>query len=225
MVQGILNEADGNCAFDAVINNINNRTCFNEKLSLPSQLYRQVWVTELETESSKYPTLGAGYSDEEKEENWNRLKQSGVYEIDFFGDMVMHAIARGCKKNILIINTNVDAADPIYVVQANHFGGFTDTDIPVVVAYNQVHYESLHPVTQHDIDETKMLVNSYTAGTYQYKKKDIPFLIANSSAGISNSSFENIINKSQYDILFPPLTNKQSVVNENKKGSKKKFQH
>ena len=139
LVEEIFNAADGNCAFDAVINNINYRECFREKLSLHSEVYRQVWVTELENESSKYPTLGAGYTKEEKEENWNRLKQSGVYEIDFFGDLVMHAIARGCNKNILIFNTNVDAADPIYVVEANQFGGFIDTDIPVVVAYNQVY--------------------------------------------------------------------------------------
>ena len=115
-------------------------------------------MTELESEALKYPTLGAGYTKEEKEENWNRLKQSGVYEIDFFGDLVLHAIARGCNKNILIFNTNIKAADPIYVVEATHFGGFTDTDIPVILAYNQVHYESLHPFTEHDIEETKMLV-------------------------------------------------------------------
>ena len=208
LVQGILNDADGNCAFDAVINNINHRNCFSEKLSLSSIVYRQIWVTELEKESSKYPTLGAGYTREEKEENWNRLKQSGVYEIDFFGDMVMHAIARGCNKNILIFNTDVEAADPIYVVEANQFGGFTDSDIPVVVAYNQVHYESLHPITNHDIEKTKMLVNSYTAGTYQYKKKDIPFLIADSSERKS----ETVFVKSQYDVMFPSLSSKPSKV-------------
>jgi hypothetical protein len=145
--QGTLNDADGNCAFDAVINNINDRKCFHEKLTLPSNVYRQVWVTELEMESSNYATLGAGYSEEEKKENWNRLKQSGVYEIDFFGDLVIHAIAKGCRKTIFIFNTSTDAGDPIYVVKPSQFGGFEDHEIPVVVGYNQVHYESLHPVT------------------------------------------------------------------------------
>ena len=74
LIQGVLNEADGNCAFDAVINNINYRECFGEKLVLSSNIYRQIWVTELESEALKYPTLGAGYTTEEKEENWNRLK-------------------------------------------------------------------------------------------------------------------------------------------------------
>ena len=77
------NNADGNCAFEAVINNINQRKCFNEKMNLESYVYRQVWVTELEMESKNFPELGAGYTDEEKSENWNRLKHSGIYEIDF----------------------------------------------------------------------------------------------------------------------------------------------
>ena len=48
LVEGIFNAADGNCAFDAVINNINYRECFSEKLSLNSEVYRHGWVTELE---------------------------------------------------------------------------------------------------------------------------------------------------------------------------------
>ena len=62
LVPGIFNAADGNCAFDAVINNINHRECYYDKLSLSSEIYRQVWVTELENQSSNYPTLGAGYT-------------------------------------------------------------------------------------------------------------------------------------------------------------------
>ena len=95
------------------VHNINHRECFQEKLLLSSDVYRQIWVTELESESAKYPRLGAGYSDEERKENWNLLKQSGVYEVEFFGDYVMHAIAKGCNKNILIFNTSAVAADLI----------------------------------------------------------------------------------------------------------------
>ena len=86
---GVLNRADGNCAFDAVINNINHRSCFFEKLSLPSSTYRQIWVTELESESKNFPSLGAGYTEDERNENWNRLKESGVYEIDFFLEILL----------------------------------------------------------------------------------------------------------------------------------------
>ena len=93
----------------------------------------------------------------------------------------MHAIAKGCHKNILIFNTSLEAADPIYVIKAEEFGGFNDSDIPVVVGYNQVHYESLHPASQADIEISKFLVDSYIEGSYQYQKKDIPFLISKSN--------------------------------------------
>jgi hypothetical protein len=83
LIQGTISEGDGNCAFNAVINNINQRNCYSNKIELSSTDCRQIWVTELEMEASKYPTLGAGYSEEEKRENWNILKQPGVYEIDF----------------------------------------------------------------------------------------------------------------------------------------------
>ena len=53
-----------------------------------------------------------------------------------------------------------------------------------------------------------MLVNSYIAGTYQYKKKDIPFLIADSSERKS----ETVFVKSQYDLMFPSLSAKPSKV-------------
>ena len=213
LVQGTLNSADGNCAFDAVINNINHRQCFSDKLTLSSRIYRQIWVSDLQGESSRFPSLGAGYSKEEKDENWNQLKQSGVYEIDFFGDLVIHAIARGCHKDILIFNTNLAAADPIYVIKAEEFGGYTDSDIPVVVGYNQVHYESLHPANPSDIEKTKHLVNSYIDGSYQFKKNDIQFLIS-SASDVSQHEKEKLVkNKTQYNVQFPPLPNKISRQN------------
>ena len=181
IVEGMLNKADGNCAFDAVINNINHRQCFLEKLSLSSLTYRQIWITELESETSKYPRLGAGFSKEEIVENWNQLKQSGVYEVEFFGDLVIHAIARGCRKNILIFDTSIEASDPIYVIRAEEFGGYVDSDIPIVIGYNQVHYESLHPASEDDIQKTIELINSYISGSYEFKKSDISFLINSAS--------------------------------------------
>ena len=42
LVPGVVNKADGNCAFDAVLNNINYRSCFEEKFPLSSTVYRQI---------------------------------------------------------------------------------------------------------------------------------------------------------------------------------------
>ena len=69
LTQGILNKADGNCAFESVINNINYRHCFEHKLQHSVQTYRQRWMTNLENKSSEYPTLGAGFTDQEQQEN------------------------------------------------------------------------------------------------------------------------------------------------------------
>ena len=216
LVQGTLNQGNGNCAFDSIISNINDRKCFPEKLELSSTDYRQIWITEFEMDSHKYPNLGAGYSSKEIQDRWNKLKQSGVYEVEFFGDLVLHAIAKGCRKNILIFNTSLEAEDPIYVIQAEEFGGIADIDIPVVVAYNQVHYESMHPITQEDIEKTKLLMNSYIAGTYEYTKQDIPFLISRSRKEanlLKNKCRVNpIISYSETE--FPPLPSKKQKVND-----------
>ena len=178
LIPGKSNNADGNCAFESVIHNINFRDCYSEKLCLSPTTYRHVWMTDLEKQTINFPTLGAGFTAEERRENWNLLKQSGVYEIEFFGDMVLHGIAMGCHKNILIFNTNAEANYPIYVIEAKEFGGYTDSDIPVVLAYNQVHYESLHPISKIDIDKTKDLVNSFISGNYSLLGKDILHMIS-----------------------------------------------
>ena len=202
---GVPNNADGNCAFESVINNINYRSCYKEKLLQSTQFYRHKWITDLENHAKEYPSLGAGFSDDEKKENWNRLKQSGVYEIEFFGDYVIYGIAMGCRKNILIFNTSKEAHDPIYTIEASKFGGIIDTDIPIVLAYNQVHYESLHPVSDDDIEATKRLFNLYKTGNYAFLQEDIPNLVSNPG--------EDSEETQSYDENFPPLafsTSKQS---------------
>ena len=57
---GTINKGDGNCAFDSIISNINDRPCFPETLELSESDYRQVWITEFQMESFRYPELGAG---------------------------------------------------------------------------------------------------------------------------------------------------------------------
>ena len=56
-------------------------------------------------------------------------------------------IACGIQKRILIFNTSENLLhDPIYVVDPNYFDVMIEIDdsTPVVVAYNNYHYESLH---------------------------------------------------------------------------------
>ena len=67
---GLGNEAAGNCAFEAVINNVNERSCYDDKLPLDVRTYRHQWMTELQQASKEHDTLGADFTDEEKQENW-----------------------------------------------------------------------------------------------------------------------------------------------------------
>ena len=83
---------------------------------------------------------------------WDMLRTDCVYEIDYFGDLLMQAVSRGTKKKILIFNTNVNITataghDPISVVDPRDYGSEINSEIPVVLAYNLVHFESFHPVS------------------------------------------------------------------------------
>ena len=62
--------------------------------------------------------------------------------------------------------------------------GYIDSEIPVVVAYNLVHYESLEPLCDEDINGTVELVRSYIAKPckyfedYGFTGQDISYLIS-----------------------------------------------
>ena len=83
---------------------------------------------------------------------WQEMLVPGTYERGIFGDLMLPGIACGLQKILLIFNTNPEAPhDPIYVVDPNQFNIQADSAIPIILAYNQSHYESLHPCTNADI--------------------------------------------------------------------------
>merc|ERR1712240_991916 len=109
-----------------------------------------------------------GMTRTEIQAGFQEMMESGVYERNYFGDMMMAGIACGVRKRILIFNTHEETIhDPISVVDPRDYGGDIDSEIPVVVAYNLVHFESLHPVNEKDIQETVKLVESYSSGSYE----------------------------------------------------------
>ena len=170
--------ADGNCAFESVLSNVNQRTCFTEKYPLSHGYYRRIWVTDMKNRTLDDETFRI-YSDKEWEDGWNELMETGVYERGFFGDLMLFGIACGIKKTLLILNTNLNTPhDPIYVCDPRKFGVEPDTDIPVVLAYNLVHYENLIPLNDSDVAKTVNLVKQYMDGNYDFAKKDLPFLIS-----------------------------------------------
>ena len=153
------NPGDGNCSYQSVIFNINDRECFQTQLQMSPDLYRRVWTIDFMNKvlDQKIP-WNPGMTRQEIKDGFQEIMESGVYERSFFGDMMMPGIACGVKKRILIFNTNVNITttghDPISVVDPRDYGSEINSEIPVVVAYNLVHFESLHPVDELDIQET-----------------------------------------------------------------------
>ena len=114
-------------------------------------------------------------SKREFSKKWNVLKQPKQYEYEL-ADYMIHAIAHCTQKDILIFNTKPEGTyDPIFVIKASKPGGRpANTDIPVLLAYNDVHFEGLFPDTRADEIKTIELKKSYLANTYTFKKRDIP---------------------------------------------------
>ena len=134
---GRSNPGTGDCAFEAVIYNINDRSDFEENLPMSIDWYRRTWTTDManRTIHSDFNTLTA----KEWLAGWNEMQSMGTYERGIFGDLMVPGIACGTRKYILIFNTNLDSPhDPIYVVDPRKFDVQPDTEIPVILAYNQV---------------------------------------------------------------------------------------
>ena len=188
LIPGRANNAAGNCSYESVIYNINDRSCFNEKLLENPDFYRRIWTNDMMIKILSNKAWNPGLTEKQLIDGFKEMMESGVYEIAFFGDMMMPGIACGVKKRILIFHTNESIAetghDPISVVDPTHYGGQIDNDIPIVVAYNLVHYESLHPVHTDDIEETIKLTNAYIAKpsryeeVYGFTRNDMAYLIS-----------------------------------------------
>ena len=176
----------GNCAFEGVINNINDRTCFSDKLVQSPNWYTVNWMHQMmERLLMETCPWNPGYTSQQIREGFAQLQESGIYEIDFFGDMIMGGIACGTRKRILIFNTSENLLhDPISVVDPKFYDERIriDNETPVVVAYNNYHYENLHPVDEEDRIETMRLVDSYIKDRYNeeygFTKKDIRYLVS-----------------------------------------------
>ena len=177
LCHGTSNPGTGNCAFESVISNCNDRQCFQENLPMSADYYRRIWVTDMANRTVDDPTWNI-YSRKEWLDGWSQMLSSGVYERDIFGDLMLPGIACGVRKFLLIFNTSIDSPhDPVYVVDPRKFGIEPSTNTPVVLAYDLNHYESMHPVDEEDIQATHRLTIDYLEGKYNFGKLDLPFLL------------------------------------------------
>ena len=177
LCQGRLNPAKGNCAFEAPIFNNNDRPCFSEKFSLSMDHYRAKWIAKGENVFF-HSDFNPGYSLAEWKAGFSQLKKSNVYEVDFFGDLVIPSIAVGMRKILLIFNTNTDTLrEPVTLINPAQYGVIPTSEYPLVLAYNISHYESMHPMTDADDMKCIELVSQITSGQYPYSYRDLPRLV------------------------------------------------
>jgi hypothetical protein len=174
---GASNPGVGDCAFESVIQNNNDRSCFTENFPMSIDWYRRIWVTDMANRTTD--TAWNIYGRQQWNDGWKQMLVPGTYERGIFGDLMLPGIACGVRKILLIFNTNINSPhDPIYVVDPSEFNVRPDTEVPIVLAYNLSHYESMHPCTEADTQSTVNLVKEYQEGRYRYTGKDLPFLLA-----------------------------------------------
>ena len=177
LMPGRANPALGNCAFEAPIFNLNDRSCFNENLPMAIGYYRRIWILDMENRLFNSP-WNPGYSQIEWHTGWEQLKEDNVYEIDFFGDLVLPAIACGLKKNLLIFNTNINhPRTPISVIFPSEYGVEANSRFPIILAYDMSHYENLHPADANDAEKSVELVNSLKDNNYNLTHEDLKTLV------------------------------------------------
>ena len=177
LCHGRANAATGNCALEAPVYNVNDRKCFNENFDKPITYYRRLWMSEGEKIFFESP-FNPGYSDSQWKDGFKKLKQSNIYKVDFFEDLIIPSVACGIKKRILIFNTNIDSPrEPVTVINPCEYGVQPTSEIPIVLGYNLDHYESLHPVNRIDERKCTDLVNKILAGGYEFTYKDLKGLV------------------------------------------------
>ena len=219
---GKLNDGNGNCAFEAAIYNVNKRDCFETKFPGTPDYYRRIWAVDMRNRTTNDKNWKI-CSDSEWDAGWQEMMKTGVYERGIFGDLMLLGISCGLRKRLLIFNTHLDSPhDPIYVCDPCMFGIEPDTEIPVVLAYNMSHYESLHPDTDTDAAKTVTLVAQYMSGQYSFARKDLPFLLTVDETTEKSESDrrDNVVNR-KVETIKEALTCKKSerIANREKRKS------
>ena len=147
---GTPNPAVGNCLIESAVFNINDRPELSELGAIEDTIQecRDLWVTQFKTKIPIFrPELDA-FTDEQ----WAEIRRDGVWNTPL-GDLMPFCISFATKKRILILNCSSELRVPLSIVEPEEFGQDHDCDIPILLAYNGNHYESVHPVSK-DIQKT-----------------------------------------------------------------------
>ena len=172
------NKKQGDCLFEAVVDNINHRKCFTEKLDKSIQEYREEFVSEMQLQFQQTDHYPGEHEHDKWNEEWGRQKNPGEYNVNEYNisDIVPTAMGHCVKKNIMIINVAQNNQDPVQVCKSTFFheSRTPTTEIPVIVVYNGGHYESMLPKTQQDIEKSVELANKIIIGNYDKNDYNSP---------------------------------------------------
>ena len=215
---GVENLASGDCAIECMIDGISTRGCFTEIYDGTPAFWRNKWFTDME--DLAFAFYDAGMSEGEWRAAWDILKISGQYEYTL-GDLILPAIAHCTQKDVLIFNTSPRAHAPIFVIEASTLGHRpANSEIPVLLAYDQSHYESLVPDTEEDIEKTIELKKRFLKGNYQYSIQDIPILneqvVKQDTISYASVLKNNMDQNKQHQFIPPKIPGLASKVNQRK---------
>ena len=162
---GMANEAMGDCAFESCLDSVNFLDYFTENYGGSVQFYRWKWMSEVERIG--FNSWNLGLTKSEWTTGWDYLKQPMKYE-HALGDLIVPGIAHCLQKDILIINTSPRAYSPIYVIEAQTLNGQNaNTKFPIVLAYDQTHYEMMVPDSDLDLLKLVLLKEDFVKGKYE----------------------------------------------------------
>jgi len=164
-------EALGNCLIESVKGNIEDRDIFEEKIEESINDLREKVVKEGERVIGASPYRIEDYSDEDWAYGWDQLRISGVWDVEYFGDLMIIALAHVIGKNILLINTD-QGSPPVTVVLGDRFGKPLNSEHPVILAYSGNHYESLIPVLDKDEMRSRKIIQRYIKGEDLFSEEE-----------------------------------------------------
>ena len=191
---GVENLGNGNCLFESIIDSINTRSSFQESIVETPDYCCRIWMEEVE--SIAYDQWNCGLTRAEWAAEWSVLKTPRTYECQL-GDLVLPGIAHCIKKDVLIFNTSPRAHSPIYIIRSSDLANHgNNTEVPICLAYDQVHYEPLVPDTDEDVQKTIQLKQTWFQGCYTKKMDDIHFLKPSSQE--ASTSYASAAKRGQY---------------------------
>jgi len=200
-------EALGNCLLESVKGNIEDRDIFQEKIEESIDDLREKIVKEGERVIGASPYRIEDYSDEDWALGWDQLRISGIWDVEYFGDLMIIALAHVIGKNILLINSDAPpGSTPVTVVLGDRFGKPLNSEHPVILAYSGTHYESLIPVLDRDEMRSRRMIKKYINGEDLFSQDEEEEVIMTRGIVIQKEPFID-------NWCEPDMTSKNNVLN------------